>query len=271
MYNISISTSFDYDISIGDQIKLVKKYGYKCISLGTNYEHSGILKEDEVKKLKNIINSNNLKIDTIHGYNLDKIDTIEINEKILKSSIILECPLIVLHCSSFMIKENSFNERKKNINLILNKMKTLYEKYGIKYALENLMPGITTDIMEYALENSDKNIFGFCYDSSHDQIDGPNPLSVLNKYKNRLFTVHLSDRIKEFVDHVTIGEGFIDINNICKMISETSYTNPILMEVMKINSKYKDTDKFLEKVYKDALNISNKIEEYRNKNGQNCA
>jgi sugar phosphate isomerase/epimerase len=76
------------------------------------------------------------------------------------------------------------------------------------------MPGITADLLKYTLDNSNDKIFGFCYDSSHNQIAGPNNFNLLSDYKEKLFAIYLPDRIKEFVDHAIPGEGFINFSEI---------------------------------------------------------
>jgi sugar phosphate isomerase/epimerase len=158
-----------------------------------------------------------------------------------------------------MIKENKLNEIKKITANKLSLLKNLYEQYGVKYAIENLMPGVTTDLVEYAMEITDNKVFGFCYDSAHDQIDGPNPLDLLERYKNRLFAVHISDRIKEFADHVVPGEGFINFNEISRILGNSEYESTLLMEVMMTNSCYKDPKIFLEKTYIKAKEIMEEI------------
>lgn len=260
---VSLSTSFDYNIPIALQIGMIKNNGFTHISFGGNYDHSGIIDNNKIINVIKLLDDNDLGVDTIHGYILDKPDSLEINKKIVNSSIILKVPIIVLHCSSFIIKNDTFEDRKKDIMKKIPVLKSWYEKYGVKFAFENLMPGITTDLTRFVLDVTDQNIFGFCYDSSHDQIDGPNSFDLLMDYKERLFTVHISDRIKEFVDHVIPGEGFIDFNSICKIIGESKYDSPLLMEVMMEHSKYKDKNVFLNKAYENAKEINRKIKEYR--------
>ena len=83
-----------------------------------------------------------------------------------------------------------------------------------------------------ALEERDSRLFGFCYDSAHDQIGGPRPLWLLNQLGDRLRAVHLSDRIREFVDHVPPGDGFIDWDALSAAIHATPFAGPLLFEVL---------------------------------------
>ena len=56
----------------------------------------------------------------------------------------------------------------------------------------DVMPGPATDLVRRALQNLDPSVFGLCYDSSHDQIDGPRPFDLIGEFDGRIFTVHLS-------------------------------------------------------------------------------
>lgn len=262
MNGISISTCFDYDISFRNQLELIHKTGFSHFSIGSNYNHSGILYSKNYNEIKSLSAANHLLIDTIHGCALDSDDTIGVNQKLAEAAFALNVPVIVLHCSSFAINPNTLEERKKDIIAKLPIFEDFAKTYNITFAFENVLPGAATGLMEFAVNNSDPNYFGFCYDSSHDQIDGPLSFDLLKRNISRLKAVHISDRIREFVDHVTPGEGFIDFDEIAKIIHSTNPTFPLLMEVMTENSKYKNIDEFLSVTYTEALKLNNRIINY---------
>lgn len=101
MKGISIATCFDYQIPIEQQFQMIKNIGFDCISIGGKYAHSGILEKAGIDKIKALCKEYQLGIDTIHGYAMDKADTLDINEKLAVAAEILGVPTIVLHCSSF--------------------------------------------------------------------------------------------------------------------------------------------------------------------------
>ena len=109
------------------------------------------------------------------------------------------------------------------------------------------MPGPATDLARRALFDLDSAAFGLCYDSSHDQIDGPRPFDLIDEFRNRIFAVHLSDRIKAHVDHVIPGEGFVAWADMCQKLGMANYTGPILMEVLMTHSRFQEPDDFLGK------------------------
>lgn len=264
MNGISISSCFDYSINLEKQLELIHNAGFSHFSIGSNYNHSGILKTENYSEIRKLADDNELFIDTIHGYAMDKPYTVSVNEKLAQAAKALNVPVIVLHCSSFAIDSSTFDERKKDIIDKLPIFEKISKKYGVTFAFENVLPGIATDLTEFALNNSNTDCFGFCYDSSHDQIDGPRPFDLLKRNISRLKAVHISDRICEFVDHVILGEGFIDFNEIAEIISSSNPSFPLLMEVMTEHSKYKETDEFLQAAYKEALKLYNKINGNKN-------
>lgn len=223
MKGISVSTCFDYNINFRNQLKMVHKAGFSHFSLGTDYNHSGILEQKNYSEIKALSENNHLKIDTIHGYAMDKGDTIEVNKKLAQAAYVLHVPVIVVHCSSFAINSATLDERKRDIVSKLPMFENLAKTYNVSFAFENVLPGVATDLTEFAVNNSDSKHFGFCYDSSHNQIDGPRPFDLLKRNVNRLKAVHISDRICKFVDHVTPGEGFIDFDEITEIIHSANF------------------------------------------------
>lgn len=258
--NISISSCFDYDISLEEQMKYISKAGFTHISLGSNLEHSKLFKEGRVEQIKNALSENSLSIDTIHfSQSLATDDWQPVMEKTMQIAKELNCPVIVAHCTSFMGKEIQCNDDIEKLKDSIIDLTELCKIYNVKVALENLCPGKATDMLEQMLEVVDENYIGFCYDSSHDQIDGPRPMTLLKKWKHRLMAVHISDRIKPFTDHVTIGEGFIRFDEMIEILRTIDFDFPFLMEVMKTHSQYKDTEEFLEKTYAGAFDIISTI------------
>lgn len=261
MKGISVSTCFNYDIDFSNQLELIHKAGFSHISIGTDYSHSGILESDSVIRISEIISKNNLLIDTIHGCSLDNSNAVDVNKKLAEAAAELNVPVIVLHCSSFTFNPVSLEQRKKNILMTLPILEDIAKTYHVSFAFENVLPGVATDLTEFAVNNSNPEYFGFCYDSSHDQIDGPRSFDLLRRNINRLKAVHVSDRIREFADHVTPGEGFIDFDEIAKIIHMFNPEFPLLMEVSMEHSKYKKAEQFLSVTYNEAKKLYNTINE----------
>ncbi len=259
MNGISISTCFNYSSPIEDQLHMISEAGFSHVSFGSNYAHSGILEQSSLENVKSAISANCLLVDTVHGYNMDADGAFEINKKVASAASKLGAPVVVLHCSSFAFNPDSLDCRKKDTIAKLPQYAEVAEACGIRFAFENLMPGAPTELCEYVLQASDPKYFGFCYDSSHDQIDGPNSPELLKRHIGRLAAVHISDRIREFVDHVIPGEGFIDLKSIGEIIGTAGADFPLLLEVMTTHSRYKEPREFLSAAYSEALRLSSLI------------
>lgn len=255
MNGISISTCFDYSIPFEEQLCMIRNAGFAFISFGSNYQHSGILHPVGLKNAVSAVRANGLAVDTVHGCNMDTEGAVDINTKAAIAARELGAPVVVLHCSSFAFDPSSLDERKKDISSKLRQYTEISKEFGVKFAFENLMPGAPTELCEYILKASDPKYFGFCYDSSHDQIGGPKPPDLLKRHIDRLTAVHISDRIKEFVDHVIPGEGFVNFDDIAWLMKNNSFEFPLLMEVMTTHSRYKDPLEFLSAAYSSAVKL----------------
>ena len=259
-HHISITSCFDYSIPIIEQIKYISKVGFSHFSLGMYTQHSGIFDEDRLKKLKRTLIENKISIDTIHySVTLEDDNWYEVMERTINSAIYLECSIIVVHCTEFIFDNKEYDKKLDKLKKRIYILEDLCKKYDIKIALENLCIGKPTEIIEELLKISNPEYIGFCYDSSHDQIDGPRPMKLLEEWKNRLLTVHISDRIKEFTDHVIPGEGFVQFYKIVSILKEIKFEYPLLMEVEKTFSRYKNTEEFLNNTYKVARKLENSI------------
>ena len=102
----------------------------------------------------------------------------------------------------------------------------------------------------------DPAVFGFCYHSAHDQIGGPRPFTLLRRLGVRLIAVQLSDRIRDYVDHVLPGDGFIDWPGLCAELRQSAFRGPVLLEVATTHSAEKDTRRFLRRAHASACQLA---------------
>lgn len=258
---ISIATFFNYDIPIYEQIPMISKAGFTHISLGGTLSHYNYLDIEERKKLKDVLKKHSLKIDTVHGCTADLENAVEKLIGAAEAAYDLGVDVVVFHLSQFFLRQEQVGEKVENALKVCEKLELVAQKYNIRFAVENVHPRSATDVLKQVLPKLNRKYFGLCYDSSHDQIDGPRPFNLLDKFGDRLFAVHLSDRIKEFVDHVVPGEGFIDFDGICDHLKKNKYNRPLLLEVWKEHTKFKDPTILLKETYNAGLKLSEKINE----------
>jgi len=256
---ISISTCFDYSLPIEKQIPLIAGAGFTHISLGNNRSHCNFLLKEERYRLIELVNEYSLSIDTLHGPDADKPDVIVELAQIAEAAIELNAPVIVLHGGPFEFDENELNKRFLELRKVCREIEIISKGTGVTFALENVLPGSATELVRRTLLELNSANIGFCYDSSHDQIGGPNPFDLLVELKDRLVAVHLSDRIKEFVDHVIPGEGFIEWEKLCPVLKASNTTFPLLFEVMTKHSSEKEPVKFLRSAFKQGCMLHDRI------------
>lgn len=258
--NISISTCFNYSIPILEQIELVSEAGFSHISLGMNSEHSGIFDSQRLETLKAKLAESNISIDTIHnGVNLDCQEWDEVLLKTIEAAKYLDVNLIVLHCSKFIFEVGEYEARYVAISKKMKKIEYLCRVNGVRVALENVTPGISTMLMTEILKISNPEYIGFCYDSSHDQLNGPHPMDLLKTWKDRLFAVHFADRADVVETHLLPGEGYIDFEEMSEILRTVSFSLPVLLEADMKYSKYTDVQWFLQKAYDAASELERKI------------
>ena len=256
--SLSISTCFDYSIPIEKQMPLIAKAGFTHVSLGMNRSHFDYLSKESRQKLAELLSRYSLKIDTIHGPVTDNTSIEEFKE-IAKASVEFNAPVVVLHSSIPDFGENELNSRFLELKKACRVLDIISQNTGITFALENLIPGPATELVRKTLLELDSKYIGFCYDSSHDQIKGPRSFELLQELKSKLVAVHLSDRVKEFVDHVIPWEGFVDWDELCRILKDSNVTFPLLLEVMTTHSAEKDPVKFLTLAYERGCRLYDKI------------
>jgi sugar phosphate isomerase/epimerase len=251
--NLSISTCFDYSVPIETQIPLIAKAGFTYVSPGGSRKHFDVFSKEARQNLLKLLDKYGLKMDTIHGP-LSGID-IEEMKQIAAAAVELKALAVVVHCSSFEMPEAELALRLPQLKNDCRELSKIYEETGIAFALENMAPGPATELVRQTLLENDYPGIGFCYDSSHDQIDGPRPFTLLEELKDKLIAVHLSDRINPFTDHVPPWDGFIHWDELCPILKGCHIAFPLLFEVTTTFSAEKDPVKFLKLAYERACKV----------------
>jgi len=98
--------------------------------------------------------------------------------------------------------------------------------------------------------------FGFCYDSSHDQIGGPRPLDLPNPPPTTPYRRAALHRIRDFVDHMRPDEGFINWPALCAELHQARCEQPLMLEVATTHSATKDPHEFLPRAHHQATKLA---------------
>jgi sugar phosphate isomerase/epimerase len=252
--HISISTCFNYEIPIQEQIPLIAEAGFTHVSLGESRKHFNYSSPDQRRSLLTLLDEFSLQVDTIHGPQADKATAQDL-ALTAEAAVDLHASVVVMHGGPFEFADIELEPRLVQLKKTCLEMHNIGTRTGITFALENVLPGPATELVVRAIRELPSNRVGFCYDSSHDQIGGPRSFDLLEGLIDRLVAVHLSDRVREFVDHVIPGEGFIPWNDVCRILRTCPRQFPLLLEVMTANSKEKDTIRFLHEAFQNGARL----------------
>jgi sugar phosphate isomerase/epimerase len=114
----------------------------------------------------------------------------------------------------------------------------LVRKYNIKLAIHNHGPGDTlytspSDVYE-KVKNLDKRI-GLCMDIGHVVRIGKDPVPMIERYKDRLYDMHMKDHEKAAPEGLAteIGRGIIDIPNVLRALKKIAYQGKVAIEYEK--------------------------------------
>ena len=256
--DVSISSSYYYSTPIDEQIRLVADSGFTAFSLGANLNHFDYRDSSSRRELKCLADDLGLAVDTVHGKSLDSDASYEGLSVAIEAAEELDAHSVVVHPVPFALSGDEATIRKR-IAASIDRCRDLFAATSVRIAVENVMPGVATDLVAFVLSEVNSKNVGFCYDSSHEQVDGPREYSLVRQFADRLYAVHISDRSREFVDHQIPGEGFIDFGRVCQDLFHTSFAAPLLLEVMMKHSVYRDEKQFLREANRAASELKQRI------------
>lgn len=249
---MAIGTTFDYELPLEQQFALLDRTNFTTVSLGANETHSGFLNTLGRSRIQELAREHQIEIDSLHvpilqAYDLSKADTERRMAAVcrvalcLASAVDLGASTVVLHLNHF--PPVSYEQQLKPLLRSLEALIESAENMKLNLAAENLYDSIGLEFLAGALEEFNSERFGFCYDSSHDQLSGQEPYTILERYADRLMALHLSDNDGKEDRHWVPFTGVVNWERICSILREHSYDRTLLLEVE--NSEKIDPEKFL--------------------------
>jgi len=256
--NLSIGTTFNYDIPIEDQMKMVREVGFTHICLGGGkIDHSDYLSKTGQLNLKNLMKMFDLQICSIHApfVNFDMSnpnpsvdrEIIECFKRCIDSALFLEVRTIVFHPNPPNLTDMN-ESRKKTLIERINKLLDYIGGENVRLAIENLPKKFSNELLRYSLKEIKNGNYGFCYDSSHDNLTSE-PLKILREYGSRLMATHISDNLGENDDHMLPYEGLFKWDKFCELFSTIELNGIFLLEVEMRNSAFQTTNSFLKEAF----------------------
>lgn len=255
---ISIGTTFNYDIPLHEQVFMIKKAQFTHISLGGgNLEHSRYLHISGQKNIRKITKEAGLKISSIHAPFKSDIDisssdrkvarhALDLFKKCIDAAVDLKAGALIFHPSYDKIDDIDYRKE-----ILVEQVSRLLEYIGtqnLQLAVENLRSALVNDVLSFSLDKIINPKYGFCYDSSHDNLTS-NPLTILKRYGEQLITTHIADNVAVNDDHMLPFEGSFPWNRFCKILSETEFKGIFLLEVEMRKSAFKSPVEFLKQAF----------------------
>ena len=268
---LSIGTCFKYDIPVTTMLPLIKEAGFSHISLGADEKHTGYLDRVKRKEFMEMVADNGLKICSVHTPLDGDIDisspdndiaakTLDVFKRSIDAAEFLGAGMIIFHPIGF--SDDTDDIRKE---IIVRQVDELLEYLGereIRIALENLSYPHSIKILDHCFESVQDKRFGFCYDSSHDNLTG-DPLKILERYKGRLFKTHISDNYEKEDDHNLPFDGTYPWDDFCRIFAGINYRDVFLLEVEMKPGKFETVSQFLKEAYKRGMKLLDNIEKVK--------
>lgn len=225
---LAVVISNDNDANILDTINAIKNADFKNVFVQWYDKDFEIDQNTQVE----ICKQNNLNIIFAHlGYQkINEIWTqdgdyfVERYKKDILDCHNLGIDLVVMHACSKSIAPGP-NE------IGLNRFKQIIdyaESLNVKVAIENTK---IKDHVEYLLDNITNDNFGLCFDVGHYHAHFNDDWN-LDKYKGRVFCVHLHDNHGNNIDeHLLPYDGTLNWDDVKEKLNSLSYDGPITMEL----------------------------------------
>lgn len=244
-----------------ETVQAIKKAGFKNVFIQWYDRDLNPSQEERLKYIQeqglNIIFAhlgydfiNDLWPDTEEGDKL--VETYKKDLDVCKENNI---PMVILHLTTH---DNPpfYNEiGLKRVEKIVDYAKEL----GIKVAFENTKK---QGYLEYIIDNIDNENVGICFDIGHYHAHFKDKFNF-DKFKNKIFAVHLHDNDASWDQHLLPFEGTIDWKKAIHDLNESNYDGPITLELCYRNDylNQMNIEEFYKKGYEVGIKLRDMFEE----------
>ena len=156
--------------------------------------------------------------------------------------------MIVMHLTS-KSEAPQYNE------VGLNRLKEIVDyakELDIKVAFENTK---IKGYLDYVIDNIDNENVGICFDSGHFHVHFDDDLDF-DKFKNRIFAVHLHDNDKSDDLHLMPFDGTLNWKEVINNLKKSNYNGPITMELC---YRYEYLNMGINNFYKKGYEVGSKL------------
>lgn len=253
--NIAVVVSNDnIDVNVFETINAIKNAGFKNVFIQWYNKDWNPSQEEQLRYIKecglNVIFAhlgyqgiNNLWLDNEIGNSL--VERYKNDIRICKENNI---PMIVMHLTS-KSEAPQYNE------VGLNRLKEIVDyakELDIKVAFENTK---IKGYLDYVIDNIDNENVGICFDSGHFHVHFDDDLDF-DKFKNKIFAVHLHDNDKSDDLHLMPFDGTLNWKEVINNLKKSNYNGPITMELC---YRYEYLNMGINNFYKKGYEVGSKL------------
>ncbi|KGI38116.1 sugar phosphate isomerase/epimerase family protein [Clostridium tetani] len=255
---LGIFSWFGFIMPIQERLKLIKEAGFDSTAIWWEDEEGDrVVKKEEFPKL---VKDSGLIFENIHAPFLNcnmlwsededlRKTTVRKHVQLIEDCAKYEIPIMVMHISEGFLLKTPNELGIRSIRQIIKEA----ENNNVKIAIENTDNNLFID---YALKNIHSPNLGFCFDTSHNEISDRNDINLLKEYRDRLFTLHISDNDGLKDRHWIPYQGNINWAKMKNNFPIETYKGHLSMEVFtKEEDKNKSAEEFLSKAYKNVCKL----------------
>ncbi len=137
----------------------------------------------------------------------------------------------------------------------LDELQPYTKSRNVRIAIENI---INFPVVEKYFSDYDPDFIGLCYDSGHGNIE-ENSYEWLDKFKDRLISIHIHDNDGKKDLHQIPFTGTVDWERLSNLLAKSSYKKCVSLEVSMHNMKINDENEFLAQSFNAAEKLSDMI------------
>ncbi len=239
VYKIGISTTVDCTVDITRQFELFSQNNFDFVSICADPEHSHFFDKQKILEIFDLAQRLNLLIESAHApfyppYNIAALDTdekkmaIEKTARYIEYGAELKLSIVIIHPHHYF-----YDSKEACLERAIESLERLDQMIGhlpLTVAVENMPTSQGSWICDQILRFFGPEKYGFCYDSSHENMSGE-PFHLLKKHYQRMTTCHLSDNNGQSDEHLPPYDGNINWPELRSYFDKARQMTNILFEV----------------------------------------
>jgi sugar phosphate isomerase/epimerase len=229
---LSLSNGIFSKYPLAENIAAVKKLGFENLE----FNMKSVKVEDDISiyNAKRLIDAHGLTCLTLHAATLHVKDEVEVHRAVYYGKIslefarLLQAPVMVVH--SNVARKLPEAPRHRALTSVFSELTAYAKRLNVTLALENLSYASTgygknVAELEEILGIVDDGTMGVTLDFCHAEATGQT-LRLLEKYKDRLRNIHISNRAHKPFDVETLK-----LKTFLAKLQEYGYSGPLTMEL----------------------------------------